>query len=222
MTNALVQLDYEDIESLSPTAEQEKEFWRLIRGRRSIRRYKRRPIPKARLEQILTAASWAPSAHNRQPWRFCVITNAAVKMQLSRRMGDRWRQDLTADGMAADLVERRVAISHERVTTAGALVVVSVSMEDMDIYPDPQRAEAEWLMAVQSTALACQNLLLATHHYGLGACWMCAPLFVPELVQEVLSLPGKWHPQALITLGYPAESKVKERMPLESRILWRE
>jgi coenzyme F420-0:L-glutamate ligase / coenzyme F420-1:gamma-L-glutamate ligase len=222
MTNLLVQFDHEDTQSSLPTAEQEQEFWRLIRGRRSIRRYKRQAIPKVRLEQILTAASWAPSAHNRQPWRFCVITGNPVKMQLSRRMGDRWRQDLTADGMAADLVEQRVAISHERMTSAGALVVACVSMEEMDVYPDPQRAEAEWLMAVQSTALACQNLLLAAHHYGLGACWMCAPLFVPELVQEALALPGGWHPQALITLGYPAETKRKDREPLATRILWRE
>ena len=94
-------------------------------------------------------------------------------------------------------------------------------MEEMDVYPDPARAEAEWLMAVQSTALACQNLLLAAHHYGLGGCWMCAPLFVPDTVRGILNLPETWHPQALITLGYPAETKEKERLPLEERVLWR-
>ncbi len=62
-------------------------------------------------------------------------------------------------------------------------------------------------MAVQSVALACQNLLLAAHAYGLGACWMCAPLFVPHVVRQVLELPAAWQPQALITLGYPAEEK---------------
>lgn len=203
------------------SADQDPFFWQLIRGRRSIRRYQRRPIPRALLEDILTAATWAPSAHNRQPWRFCAVTTESVKLTLSRRMGDRWRQDLTADGADPAAIEERVAISHARITGAGALVVASVSMEDMDIYPDPRRAEAEWLMAVQSAALACQNLLLAAHHYGLGACWMCAPLFVPELVQEVLELPESWHPQALITLGYPAESKRRDREPLEARVVWR-
>jgi nitroreductase len=115
-----------------------------------------------------------------------------------------------------------VAISHARMTGASALIVASVFMEDMDRYPDPQRAEAEWLMAVQSTALACQNLLLAAHYYELGACWMCAPLFVPDLVRDALDLPDHWHPQALITLGYPAESKEKDREPLASRVIWRE
>ena len=91
----------------------------------------------------------------------------------------------------------------------------------MDDYPDRRRQEAEWLMAVQSTALACQNLLLAAHQYGLAACWMCAPLFVPELVRDALGLPDSWHPQALITLGYAAEEKQRERLPLAERVIWR-
>ncbi len=88
-------------------------------------------------------------------------------------------------------IERRVAISHARMTGAAALVLAAVSMIDMDIYPDQRRSQAEWTMAVQSTALACQNLLLAAHQAGLGACWMCAPLFVPELVRNVLQLPTR-------------------------------
>jgi nitroreductase len=76
-------------------------------------------------------------------------------------------------------------------------------------------------MAVQSVALACQNLLLAAHYYGLGACWMCAPLFAPVLVRDVLQLPAAWTPQALITVGYPAEEKGKERAPVAERVLWR-
>ena len=114
-----------------------------------------------------------------------------------------------------------MAISHIRLTTAPVLVVPSVSMEDMDRYPDPERNLAELIMAVQSVALACQNLLLAAHDAGLGACWLCAPLFVPDLVRDVLVLPSAWQPQAMITLGYPAESKEKARAPLESRVLWR-
>lgn len=199
----------------------EDEFWRLIQGRRSIRRYQPRPIPQPVLEQVLEAATWAPSAHNRQPWRFCVVTQAATQERLSQEMGQSWRRDLLADGADPEFVERRSQISHARITGAAALILPCVTLADMDAYPDAQRAAAEETMAIQSVALACQNLLLAAHHYGLGACWMCAPLFVPELVREVLDLPADWQPQALITLGYPAEEKVKERAPLESRIVWR-
>jgi F420 biosynthesis protein FbiB-like protein len=199
----------------------EADFTQLIQSRRSIRRYQDRPVAPALLEELLTAATWAPSAHNRQPWRFCVVTSHEVKLALSQRMGEQWRQDLAADNAEPAFIERRVAISHARVTGAAALIIASVSMEEMDSYPDAARAEAEWMMAVQSVALACQNLLLAAHAHGLGACWMCAPLFVPTLVREVLDLPVNWQPQALITVGYPAEEKVKARAPLASRVLWR-
>ena len=196
-------------------------LWDLIRSRRSIRRYQPKPVAREVLEKVLEAATWAPSAHNRQPWRFCVVTSTAVKEKLSAAMGEQWRRDLSADNADAAFIEKRVAISHARVTGAAALVLAAVSMEEMDVYPDEARAQAEWLMAVQSVALACQNLLLAAHHVGLGSCWMCAPLFVPTLVRDALELPASWHPQALITLGYPAEEKTKERAPLASKVLWR-
>lgn len=197
------------------------DFWAFVQGRRSIRRYLDRAVPLEILEKLLQAAIWAPSAHNRQPWRFCVVTSADAKQTLSQRMGEQWRRELGADGADPALIERRVAISHTRMTSAAALIIATVSMEEMDHYPDERRNEAEWTMAVQSVALACQNLLLAAHYYGLGACWMCAPLFVPELVRDVLHLPDAWIAQAMITVGYPAEEKTKERAPLAERVVWR-
>lgn len=91
----------------------------------------------------------------------------------------------------------------------------------MDRYPDEKRANAERIMGIQSTALAVQNLLLAAHAEGLGTCWMCAPLFCADVVSEQLELPQDWEPQALITMGYPAEQKQSTRQPLETRVLWR-
>lgn len=196
-------------------------FENLARTRRSVRRYTQTPIDRELLARLLETACWAPSAHNRQPWRFCVVLDDATKTALSLEMGRRWRSDLAADGAEPDFIERRVSISHARISGAGAIVLAALSMEDMDTYPDEARNRAEWTMAVQSTALACQNLLLAAHANGLAACWMCAPLFVPELVRDALGLPADWQPQALITLGYPAEEKTRERADPATRIIWR-
>jgi len=85
----------------------------------------------------------------------------------------------------------------------------------MDSYADARRNHAEYLMATQSVAMAVQNMLLAAHASGLGACWMCAPLFVPETVREVLQLDADWEPQALITLGYAAEERTKTRAAVQ-------
>jgi nitroreductase len=77
-------------------------------------------------------------------------------------------------------------------------------------------------MAVQSVAMAVQNLLLAAHAEGLGACWMCAPLFCPDTVREAMGLPEDWEAQAVITLGYPASAgKSPVRRPLSEVVLTR-
>lgn len=188
--------------------------------RRSIRRYARREVERALTERVLQAAMFAPSAHNRQPWRFAVIERGETKARLARAMGARLRADLERDGVPEAAIARDVARSFQRLTRAPVLVLLCLSMRDMDDYPDARRAQNERVMAIQSTAMAAQNLLLAAHAMGLGACWMCAPLFVPRLVRETLGLPQDWEPQGLITLGYPAEEKTKTREPLHSRVIF--
>ncbi len=190
----------------------------LIKSRRSIRRYTDVSIPRSSILRLLEAAIWAPSAHNRQPWRFAVITEPAAKDRLARAMGERLQADRTADGDDPADIARDVARSYARLTGAPALIVVCLSLVDMDTYPDPQRAHNERIMAVQSTAMAAQNLLLQAHANGLAACWLCAPLFVPTLVQKTLKLPDDWEPQGVITLGEAAETKEKTRLPVASRV----
>ncbi len=195
----------------------------LIRSRRSIRRYRLDTIPYDTIDQLLEAATWAPSAHNRQPWRFAVVTAPEVKQRLASAMGDRLRADRTRDGDPSDAIERDVRRSHDRIVNAPVVIIACLSMRDMDRYPDERRASAEQTMAVQSVAMAVQNLLLAAHASGLGACWMCAPLFCPEAVYQALSLPADWDAQALITIGVPAdEGKPRSREAVPSRTLYLE
>ncbi len=189
-------------------------LYRVVAERRSIRRYNAEPIPAETLDRILNAARWAPSAHNRQPWRFSILTPFQWKDRLARAMGDRLRRDRLADGDPAATIEQDVARSYARITGAPVVIVVALDMTDMDRYPD-DRQYAEHTMAVQSTAMATQNLLLAAHAEGLGACWMCAPLFCPDVVIEALSLPKGWEPQAIVTLGLPAgPGKPATRRPI--------
>jgi F420 biosynthesis protein FbiB-like protein len=191
-----------------------------IRARRSIRHYLDKAVPRELVEQVLDAARWAPSAHNRQPWRFAVIQSAELKQTLASAMGQKLRADLERDGMAPELIEKDATRSYQRITSAPVLIVVCVTMHDMDSYTDARRSHAESLMASQSVAMATQNLLLAAHALGLGACWMCAPLFVPDTVREILKLDTDWEPQALITLGYPAEQKTKTRVALDAQTIF--
>jgi coenzyme F420-0:L-glutamate ligase/coenzyme F420-1:gamma-L-glutamate ligase len=192
----------------------------IIRERRAVRRYADRPVPTPLLHRLLESATWAPSAHNRQPWRFAVITAFAGKERLANAMGARLRQDRLADGDPPEAIEQDVARSYSRITGTPVLIIVCLSMADMDQYPDERRHHNEWVMATQSTAMAAQNLWLAAHAEGLGACWLCAPLFVPDLVRVTMGLPNDWEPQGLLTLGYPAETRTKSRAPWQEKVLF--
>ncbi|MGQ9886966.1 MAG: nitroreductase family protein [Aggregatilineales bacterium] len=192
-----------------------------IKRRRSVRSYRPDPVPREVLEQLLMAAIWAPSAHNSQPWRFVVVRTPAAREALARAMGERLRRDLAADGVPAEAAENDVRRSYIRLLAAPALVVVCLTLADTDVYPDARRRDAERTMAVQSAAMAGQNLLLAACAVGLGACWMCAPLFCPDAVRSVLALPADWEPQGIVTLGYPAGQRSSERHPLEKSVVWR-
>ena len=181
-----------------------REATHLMAGRRSIRRYRPDPVPPALIDELLRAAIDAPSAHNRQPWRFVVMTDREDKARLAAAMGRRLRADRLRDGDDPAAVEADAARSFERITGAPVVILVAATLSDMDVYRDTVRRDAEYLMAVQSTAMAVQNLLLAAHAAGLGACWMCAPLFCQDTVATALELPADWRPQALVTVGHPA------------------
>lgn len=176
----------------------------FLRSRRSVRRYRPGRPPDAVLHRIFCSVAMAPSAHNRQPWRFFVIRDRALAARLATAMGERLAADRRRDGDPEEAIAQDVARAFARITGAPVVILVALTMAEMDTYPDAARSAAEHLMAVQSTAMATQNLLLAAHAEGLGTCWMCAPMFCPDAVRSVVPVPSDWELQGLVTLGRPA------------------
>lgn len=176
----------------------------FLRSRRSVRYYQPEIPASEILERIFASAAAAPSAHNRQPWRFLVVTDHQIKTRLAVAMGTRLTADRRRDGDLEAAITKDVERSFQRITSAPVVILVALTLSEMDAYRDEARARAEWLMAVQSTAMAGQNLLLAAQAEGLGACWMCAPLFCETETKQALALPDDWQVQGLITLGFPA------------------
>ncbi len=175
----------------------------ILRERRSVRKYQAQTVPDELIREVLAAAGWAPSAHNAQPWRFIVLVDPQVKRRLAEAMAKAWAADLAKDGVSVEPETFKLRV--ERFASAPALVLACLSMEGMAKFPDDERQRCERDLAVQSLAAALQNLLLAAHSLGLGACWFCAPAFCKETVRETLGIPAEVEPQTLIAVGYPAE-----------------
>lgn len=188
----------------------------FLRTRRSIRRFKPDPVPDSVLRDILHTATFAPSAHHRQPWRLVALTKSEAKKRLAQSMAAEFERDLQKDGLAQEIVTRRVQKSKERINSAPIVVILCLDMSEMDNYPDAQRQRAEHLIATQSVANAGLQLLLAAHAEGLGGVWVCSPIFAQAIVQTALNLEKSWEPQAMLLIGYPLEiPEVRPRKPIE-------
>jgi F420 biosynthesis protein FbiB-like protein len=194
----------------------------FLRTRRSIRRFKPDRVPDSVIRTILTTATFAPSAHHRQPWRFVVVADSSTRTKLADAMAVDFQRDLLADGIPAEQIHIQVTRSKNRITSAPVAILLCLDMSDMDSYTDRRRAKAEFRMTVQSVAAAGMQLLLAAHAEGLGAVWACWPLFAQETIQKALALPKNWEPQGMFFLGFPADiPEARERKPLDAITIYR-
>ena len=189
-----------------------------LRSRKSTRRFRPEKIPAETLTRLLETATWAPNAHNRQPWRFVQLSSIESRNSLASAMSAQFETALRAEGLNAADIAAQVQRSRDRLLEAPEAILLCLDTEVLDKYQDESRTQGEFLMGVQSVALAGGQLLLAAHAEGLAGVWICAPLFTPEAVQGALSLPTGWQAQGLILLGYPAKASEPKPRRLVSEI----
>ena len=212
------------------------DFQTFLRTRRSIRRFlgpaatdraastlvrdgktgRPDPVPASVIERILETATYAPSAHNLQPWRFAVVTDLSAKDRLGVALTDKMRADMVAESAPQDEIEARIERSLCRIHAAP--VIILLCRDTTAIRKDEPE---EVTMAVQSVALAGLQLLLAAHAEGLGGNWICWPLYAQEAARKALKLPDTWEPQGMIFLGYAdGEPREKVLKPLKELVMY--
>lgn len=157
------------------------ELYEGLLTRRSIRKYNpEKTLTKEEILDLIRAASYAPSAHNKQPWHFLVIEDKEV--MASFRAIQPWTS------FAKD---------------ASCVIVVCADTEETF-----HREKEGWNYAQIDGALAAQNLLLACHAKGLGACFCgAAPMpMVIDNLREKFNMPENMLPIAIVPIGYPEET----------------
>jgi coenzyme F420-0:L-glutamate ligase/coenzyme F420-1:gamma-L-glutamate ligase len=179
----------------------------LLRSRRSIRRFLDRPVARAEIERLLEAARWAPSNHDRQPWKFLVIEDRQAIQALAESVGQGLAGKLRSLPSVAAAYAGELAGHATFFRGAPLLMValhkrpVSLSAALLEGVNHPTLVSGEPL----SVAMALQNLLLAAHALGLGACVMTAPLIAQEAVIAALDLPAGFDVTCFVAVGHPAE-----------------
>jgi len=171
-----------------------------LRARRSSGRVKPDPLPRALIERVIEAATWAPNHHRTEPWRFVVVAGEARKRLAEVMVASlAGRLDEREDERAAALLEKE----RNKPLRAPALVAVAALPTD-----DARAVEVEEVAAV---AAAVQNMLLAAEALGLGAIWRTGdPAYDPN-VKRFLGLPADAHLLAFVYLGYPEHAPPRVR-----------
>lgn len=185
------------------------ELSEAIRSRRSIRRFKPDPVPLETLEKIIELAQWAPSAMNRQDWRFILVAGGKKEalLKITATAYESFRPVLEKNFPDNPRVLEASKKFFE--TYGGAPVIIAAYGGRF-----PTGKEDPY-----SISLAVQNLLLAAHDAGLGAVWADAAVFFKEKeINELLGMEGR-KLVCLVPVGYPAESP-KAPPRKEGRVTW--
>jgi len=180
--------------------------------RRSVRQFSDAPVDSEVIRGAVAAALTAPAPHHTRPVRFVWVRDRELRARWLTAMADKWRADLSADGWAAERVERRVARGQILVGAPEVIIPIGVPDGAHD-YPDERRRAAESTMFTVAVGAAVQGLLVALATEGVGSCWIGSTIFAPEITRAALGLEADWNPLGAIAVGYPTE----ELTPREPR-----
>lgn len=198
---------------------------KLIEARRSIRKFKDKPVPKEDMLKIIKAASMAPSGSNQQNWHFIVIADKATK----EKMADAVRQaikDLLSKVSSKKAQEEISSYSRYFTFFSQAPVVICAVEKPYDSLIGrliekyrPAYSREKSTSGIQGVAAAIENLLLAAAALGYGTCWMTGPLIAKKRLEKILKITLPDNLVALIPLGIadtaPAAPK---RKPMEETV----
>lgn len=192
-----------------------------IYDRRSIRRYKDKPVSKEIIEQIIDAGRQAPSAKNRQPWKCIVFENEAKAELLScmeRGLEREYKGEAVLPKSRFGLPDARhtLRIMHQ----APVMIVILNTNGGSPFLPIDEDKRVSEICDSLSIGAFIQNMLLEAQELGVGTLWIANTCFAyPELVEY---LQTEEQLIGAVALGYPDEKPAaRPRKELEEMVEWR-
>ncbi len=152
----------------------------LIFGRHSVRNFLPDPVPEVVLADILEAGRLAPSAQNRQPWRYLVFTDNGKIQKLAQNCG--------LVGLSIFFIRKAPCL-----IIACADTKSNVRINNQDYY-------------LVDTAISFHQMMLMARSYGIESCWLAA--FSEKKLRGYLKIPESWRIVAMSPFGYPAEKSL--------------
>lgn len=182
-----------------------------IQRRRSIRKFKPDPVPDELINQILEAARLAPSGTNRQPWRFQIVKDPALKEKILSEAAFGAKHVLEAPVM--------IVCGSELLTFVKGHKLAPPSSEYFGADSEDWEALKQFLPdAHLYTGIAVEHMVLAGTALGLGTCWVQRIRY--GQVAKILGWPRHIVVLTLLLVGYADEDPPpRPRLPLENIVL---
>ena len=202
---------------------------KLVKGRRSVRQWKKGEVPDELLKKAVELATWAPNGGNFQGWHFIIVKNKEIIVKMAdavQSISDRiagwpeakeWQGDVDRYRKNASFFRNApVVIAAFTGEYQSVMDRVLLARESFD--PEAKRVLAfrrSSPTAIQSAAAAVTTMLLAFHQMGLGAVWLGAPLMAKREIETLLKVTSNLSLICLVATGYPDESPQKDRKPVD-------
>jgi nitroreductase len=202
---------------------------KLIKGRRSIRQWKKQEVPEELLKKAVELATWAPNGGNYQGWRFVVAKNKEVIGKMAdavQSVADKMASWPEAKSWEEDIkrYQRNASFFRNAPACIGLFTGEYQSpMEKLLSARESFDVEAKKVLGfrrgaptvVQSVAAAVTTMLLVFHQMGLGAVWLVSPLQAKKEIETILKVAPTMALVCLVAVGYPDESPQKDRKPVD-------
>jgi nitroreductase len=181
-----------------------------VKGRRSVRSYQERPVPRELVEAIIDAGNWAPGGSNTQRWRFVVVQGGAFRERLVNVTMPTFRKVIAAWTNIQDAFLRDYFVEMGPRCFGWPRRSFEETMAALQDVPDGAYWEAPVIIFVigpqaAECSLVCENMMLAAHSLGLGSCIVGFGAQVmddPEIV-AALEIEGAEKIHGPIVIGYP-------------------
>lgn len=202
---------------------------RLIRGRRSVRQWKKDEVPDELLKKAVELATWAPNGGNYQGWHFIIVKKKKTVEKMAsavQAVADKIASWPEAISWQEDVKRYQKNASFFRNASACIGVFASEYQSPMDkvlVARESFDREAKEILgfrrsaptAIQSAAAAVTTMLLVFHGMGLGAVWLVSPIQAKKEIEAILKVPSNMNLICLVAVGYPDESPQRDRKPVE-------
>ena len=184
------------------------ELEKIIKHRKSIRKYKVDDVSKDMVEKLIDCARYAPSAKNRQPWEFVVVKDS-IKDDIANIM---LKKEKETNGK----LERKI-YNYKSSVKQTAFVIKDAPILILVFRPK----EDNWLVGDSlSIGAAIEHICLKSVEMGLGTLWIRDIVYTQEEIANLLNY-GNRSLISAIALGYPDETpKLRSRKKLNEILRW--